>query len=87
MPGFPLGTLNPNTEVDTFEGGKSKQVMLHQADVSHDHVEDVSADGLGVAGELEPLPTQKHYVYFLPLLLTLPLLGLQLEKETKQANV
>lgn len=56
-------------------------MVLHQADVSHHHVEDVLADGLGVAGELESLAAQKHYVHFPPMVLALPLLGLRLERQ------
>jgi hypothetical protein len=65
---------------DTFAGGESKQMVLHQADVRHHHVEHILADGLGVAGELQPLPAQEPYVHFPPLVLTLPLLGLRLKR-------
>lgn len=64
----------------TFEVCKAKEMVLHEANVSHHHIKNVFANCLKVTAQLQFLPIQEHNTH-LPLcffhLVSFRLLGMK----------
>lgn len=58
----------------TSQAGQAKEVVLHQAHVSHHHVQHVLAHRLHIAAELQTLAVQQHHPHLPLALLHLPAL-------------